>query len=274
MFTRQRAFAATKYLCYGLLLLNIFFFLKEETGSLEHTFTGAMSFAEFVQVFAATIDTTAWVILLLLFELETYILDDERIRGGTKLALHGVRGIAYIAVLYAFSGYCAELLTLYCATPLPAGWDACAATAGDWSFILTLDEYLPISADNCAALQPPLTRLQEFQIVADAETLTKTRYLGWTDVINAAAWILVVIMLEIEVRLQLRGQLTDSLVRGFSYLKFVLYGTLFLAAGYWGIAGSFLDFWDAALWLFAFIFIELNVFEWQAETSQQEPDTP
>ena len=53
------------------------------------------------------------------------------------------------------------------------------------------------------------------------------------------------------------------------WFKFAVYGTLFLAAGYWGIAGSFLDFWDAALWLFAFIFIELNVFEWQAETSQQ-----
>ena len=36
----------------------------------------------------------------------------------------------------------------------------------------------------------------------------------------------------------------------------------------WGYAGDFLDFWDAALWLFAFIFIELNVFEWQQETTR------
>ena len=27
----------------------------------------------------------------------------------------------------------------------------------------------------------------------------------------------------------------------------------------------FWTFWDAALWLFAFVFIELNVFEWQQE---------
>ena len=44
---------------------------------------------------------------------------------------------------------------------------------------------------------------------------------------------------------------------------------LFGAAAYWGVAGDFLDFWDAALWLFAFIFIELNVFEWQYETSHE-----
>ena len=51
-------------------------------------------------------------------------------------------------------------------------------------------------------------------------------------------------------------------------IKFVLYGVLFAAAAYWGLEGTFLDFWDAALWLFAFIFIELNVFEWQSETTQ------
>jgi hypothetical protein len=37
------------------------------------------------------------------------------------------------------------------------------------------------------------------------------------------------------------------------------------AAVYWGFEGEFLDFWDAALWLFAFFFIEMNVFEWQRE---------
>ncbi len=47
--------------------------------------------------------------------------------------------------------------------------------------------------------------------------------------------------------------------------KVVLYSTLLAAAIYWGYAGSLLDFWDAFLWLFAFVFIELNLFDWQAE---------
>jgi hypothetical protein len=265
----QAVFTAVKYLTYSLLLLNIYLFLQEELGSLEHTFTGQMEFSEFVQVFAATIDTAAWVALLLLFELETYILEDERIRGGVKLALHGVRGIAYIGVLYAFSGYTAELITHYRVAPLPAGWDACARLTADWSILLSLDEYIPLSAENCATLQPPLSRVDGFEIVAEAQPLANARYLAWTDLINAAAWILVVIVLEIEVRLQLRGRLTDTIVRGFSYVKFVLYGTLFVAAAYWGFAGTFLDFWDAFLWLFAFIFIELNVFNWQQETQAE-----
>ena len=76
------------------------------------------------------------------------------------------------------------------------------------------------------------------------------------------------LLLEFEVRLQLRGVLSDQIMQVTKYIKFVLYGILFAAAAYWGVAGDFLDFWDAALWLFAFIFIELNVFEWQTETSK------
>ena len=117
-------------------------------------------------------------------------------------------------------------------------------------------------------------RLQGFDIVASADVLQSARWLAWTDVINSGDWILVCLLLEIEVRLQLRGQLSDQIMGVTKYIKFVLYGVLFAAAAYWGVAGDFLDFWDAALWLFAFIFIELNVFEWQSETSQApDPST-
>jgi hypothetical protein len=31
--------------------------------------------------------------------------------------------------------------------------------------------------------------------------------------------------------------------------------------------GDFLDFWDAFIWLVAFFFIEMNLFQWQEETA-------
>ena len=89
--------------------------------------------------------------------------------------------------------------------------------------------------------------------------------------INAADWLLVVIVLEVEVRLQLRGYLSDRVMNATKILKLVIYAILFLCAAYWAYAGDFLDFYDAALWLFAFIFIELNVFEWQYETVSEHP---
>jgi hypothetical protein len=133
--------------------------------------------------------------------------------------------------------------------------------------LVTIDEYVPLSAANCASLGSEPVQIGGFPVLAAPEVLQAVRWLAWTDVINAGAWILVVILLEVEVRLQLRRDLSDHMMRVTKYVKFVLYATLFLAAAYWGVKGDFLDFWDASLWLFAFIFIELNVFDWQKETS-------
>ena len=183
-----------------------------------------------------------------------------------------MRLVCYAAIYYAFTGYYAELVQLYQSTELP-GFDACASLNQGWSLLLTIDEYEPLSAANCASLSGSVHQMSDFNIVADAGVLESVRWLGWTDVINSGAWILVVIILEVEVRLQLRGNLSDQIMRFTLFIKYALYGTLFACAGYWGVAGDFLDFWDAFLWLFAFIFIELNVFEWQAETSQENPAT-
>ena len=41
------------------------------------------------------------------------------------------------------------------------------------------------------------------------------------DVINAAVWILVVIVLEVEVRLQLRGDLSDQVMNATKVIKLI-----------------------------------------------------
>ena len=262
-----RFFTGVKYLVYALLSFNVYLFLQEELGALEHTFVDGIEPGQIIQVFSATIDTTAWVILLLLFELETSVLEDSRIQGWVRWTLHGVRGLCYVAIVYAFTGYYAELATLYQVQPLDIA-DACSLVGGEYSLLLDLDEYAPVDATNCMAMGSEVYRLQGFDIIADSQVLDSARWLAWTDVINSGNWILVCLLLEVEVRLQLRGLLSDQIMQVTKYIKFVLYGILFAAAAYWGVAGDFLDFWDAALWLFAFIFIELNVFEWQTETSK------
>ena len=83
---------------------------------------------------------------------------------------------------------------------------------------------------------------------------------------NSVTWILVVLVLEADVRLQLRGAYAGQWLFASKVSKVGLYGILFAAAVYWGFEGDFLDFWDAFLWLFAFFFIEQNLFVWQQET--------
>lgn len=262
---RYRIFKAAKYLVYMLLGFNVYLFLQEELDALSFTFAGGLEAGQLVQAFSATIDTAAWVILLLMFELETAALDDRNIHGLVKWTLHGLRGICYIALPYAFTGYYLELVTLYQVAPL-AATDACSLADSGYALLVGLDEYVPLDAGNCAALGDHVYKLAGFDILADGEALRSAQILAWVDVINAADWILVVVILEVEVRLQLRGDLSDRVLNTTKFFKLSAYAILFICAGYWGFAGDFLDFWDASLWLFAFIFIELNVFEWQYET--------
>jgi len=88
-------------------------------------------------------------------------------------------------------------------------------------------------------------------------------------VINSGVWLLVVLNLEIDVRLQEHGKLDGRVLRISNISKFFIYAVLFLAAVYWGIKGDFLDFWDAFLWLLAFVLIELNVFNWRKESRHE-----
>ena len=67
--SRFQLFRWVKYITYALLSLNIWFFLIEELNSARFAIESGEEVAMGIQLFSATLDTLAWVILLLLFEL-------------------------------------------------------------------------------------------------------------------------------------------------------------------------------------------------------------
>lgn len=262
-------FRWVKYATYLLLSLNVWFFFVEEMDSARFAVASGEAVATGIQLFSATLDTVAWVILLLLFELETAVIPDHRLQGRLRFAIHGVRFVCTAAIVMAFLGYVGEWRTLLPSEPLLG--DVCARVAENWSVMIKLDDFVPLSLENCGQLAGD-TRLVSGldHVIASPAGLLEGQRLALVDVVNSAAWILVVILLEIEVRVLTRwGPASKTAARIANSLKAVLYTTLVVAAVYWGFKGDFLDFWDAALWLFAFVFIELNVFEWQQEIRER-----
>lgn len=259
-----------KYVVYALLAMNIYWFFDEEATAATLQFSDGVGLNNVIEAFSATIDTAAWVVLLLMFELETYALEDRQFTTAVKRGLHGLRALCYALIVWAFSGYIDNLTFLYEATSLAGVGNLCALLPESWSWAVTLDEYASITAANCATLSSAATFYQfnGMSAVVDAAGLTEIRRLAWVDVINAGVWLLIVLVLEIDVRLQERERLEGLLLRLSTSVKFVLYSLLLLAAMYWGFKGDFVDFWDAFLWLVAFVFIEMNVFEWRQEEKE------
>jgi len=260
-------FQLFKYVVYILLAMNIYWFFDEESKAAVLQFSNGVSGADLIEAFSSTIDTAAWVVLLLMFELETYVLEDRHFTRLVTWSLHGFRVLCYAFIVYAFYGYIQNLIFTYDTALLAGVGNPCALLPAEWSWAVTLDEYAAITAANCATLSDASAyhQFQGMTAIVDASGLRDIRYLAWVDVINAGVWLLVVLVLEIDVRLQERNRFEGMALRISNGMKFVLYSLLFLAAVYWGFKGDFVDFWDAFLWLVAFIFIELNVFEWRQE---------
>ena len=259
-----------KYTIYALLSYNIYLFFIDEYTASNQMFSDGVGWRNLIEAYSATIDTASWVVLLLLFELETAVIPDKRMTRRLTFALHGIRLLCYLVIVYAFYGYCVRYGLLLDTVNVAAG-DPCTWMQQTFYTIVTLDDYPPLTAENCQWLQnQQLQRIAGTSIIGTQAMLEDIQRLALLDVINAGDWLLVVAILEIEVILQLRDQLTPRVMLFNKLIKFFLYGVLFAAAAYWGLKGDFLDFWDAFLWLVAFIFIELNIFEWNAETRLQK----
>ena len=261
-----RLYQLFKYAVYILLTLNIYLFYVEELAVAALQFPDGVPLNSLREAYSATIDTAAWVVLLLMFELETWVLDDRHFTRPVTWSLHGLRALCYVLIALMVVGYYDVMLTVSDTLVLEGISDLCSLPPDTWSWAAAFDDYVPITAANCATLSDAGTfeYFRELPVVVDTAVKTDIIRLAWVDVINSTVWLLVVLVLEIDVRLQERSLLEGPVLTASKAVKIVLYSILFLAAVYWGFEGDFVDFWDAFLWLVAFVFIEMNIFEWRA----------
>ena len=78
----------------------------------------------------------------------------------------------------------------------------------------------------------------------------------WLDTINVALWILVVALLECELRF---SHLVARRRQLFTTSAIVLYVAIAALIPFWALRGEWFDAYDAALWLAAFALIEMDV---------------
>ena len=264
-----RVFQIFKYCIYSLLALNVYLFFADEWTAANHLFMDGVDIMDVFQAFSASIDTAAWVVLLLLFEMETYVLSDEQVEHH-RWSLHGVRFLSYFFILLSYHGYWAKSLDLYEVSPLQAS-TACELVDHETFYMTTLDEFEELTLENCQELpaEGGFVQLNDTDIISDAEVLSDARALAWVDVFNASLWLFIVVMLELDVWMQLKEKESRAYELASGASKIILYSGLLIAALYWGWSGAFIDFWDAFLWLVAFVFIEMNVITWREETEEE-----
>lgn len=263
-------FRIFKYTIYILLAYDGVQFFDGDVIASAEIFGDNVSWRNVIEAYSATFDTAAWVVLLLLFELETAVIPDHLLKGGLKWLLKSLSAVAYFFILYSFYGYVVKYGVVSDLTVFSIA-DVCSLIGTNFTYVVTLDEYLPLEQADCTALNAQaLLQITGTNIIGTQAALTDAIRLAIVDVVNALDWLIIVVLLEVEVFLQLKDKLTSAMMAISRYLKVFLYTVLFICAAYWGLKSTFLDFWDAFLWLLAFIFIELNLFQWHSEAEEEK----
>ena len=262
-----------KWLVYTLVIINFGFYIRNDLVIAGHTLYSGSSLLEISRAFATTIDESAWIILLLLFELETYLLSDDPLSRAKTLLMQGIRLVCYISLAHTLYAYGVYLAEIYAAVPVEGVTNLCQLIGKDLSYASNL-VYSEINSSNCASLSsanqffyvdPPT-----FFIVEDAAGLAIEKQLAWIDIFEAIIWLLILLSIEIAVWLQDRNIGQGLIFKTLSITKWCLYSLLWAAAGYWIYRGHYMFAWDEFVWIAGFVAIEMNIVEWRNEINDAE----
>ena len=260
-----------KWAVYSLLIINFLFYLYDDSMAFIAGAADDIPWAEAFEWFATSIDMVAWLGLVFIFELETYSLTDDAYEGGLGWILFALRAICYIAIIYAAYGYTVNTLDNYTTSEVPGIADLCQVADQDIWLQLDVIEYAEITSENCTELSagPPFYRIDVGVALIDAPTLNHVQKLGWLDITNAYAWIIIVLLIELEVWLQAADRFGSRSLKVAHQVSTALYGVLFLNVLIWSFNGYALYAYDSLLWIVGFWAIELNLAEWERDRVQE-----
>lgn len=265
-----------KAVIYVLLLVNFAQYVIDDLTIASFQRRNGGTFLQWTSSFATTIDLCAWFVLLLLFELETYVLSDAvQQKPSVWRTMHGIRLLCYVFLahsVYAYASACLDLSRVIAETGVT---QLCQLLAPDVSFTRNL-EYVDLTASNCGDLSTGSSFyfVEPGLVVTDSAGFKLEKNLALVDLLEAIVWLGILFTIEVMVWLQDRFVTRGTVVTLIKCGKLLLYGLLWCAAVYWASLGHWYFAWDEALWIIGFFAIEMNVDEWKKEIEGAADSSP
>jgi len=270
LLARPRIAHTIKYVVYVSLIANFGAYVVDDYLAFRSALPPDAPLSEVVIMFATSIDAFAWIALVFLFELETYALPDEAFTNWLSRLILSIRIVCYVLIAYAAYGYTAEAIENYDFAQVPGVDSLCVLADRGVALQVDVIKYVDVTAANCASLSDDDVFYQiagEVSVIG-AATLAHVQHMGWVDICNAFVWLLVVFLIEIEIRMQSADRFGGTLLNATRQAKTLLYLVLIGNGIIWFFNSYYLYTWDAFLWIFGFWAIELNLAEWEIDRVQ------
>ena len=253
-----------KLVVYSLLLFNFVFYVRDDWVIAGHTLHSGSTFLQWASAYNTTIDESAWLLLLLLLEMETYLLAGRDLSRAYEIISLIIRLCCYVVLAHTPYAYAMTVYDLSQAPIIEGVTDLCQLAGQNLSYAHNL-VYTKITDGNCSELS---TARQFFfndppdnLIVQDEMALALERRSALVDLVESITWLLILLSIEVVVWLQDKDITGGLLIKSANMAKVLLYSLLWFAIGYWIYLGHFMFAWDEFVWIVGFVAIEMNVVE-------------
>ena len=266
---------AIKWTVYTLLIINFVYYIFEDWNRAMHTLHAGSTFLDWTSEFATSIDESAWFLLLAMFEIETYVIDDEDWTGRLARTVRGIRLFCYVLIAHTVYAFVITLIDLQPTVVVEDVSNLCDMTGADVSYVYNL-EYTEVNAQTCGELsdESQFYWLADDPLVSDIAGLDLERDLAWVDLFEAVTWVLILLAIEAVVRLQGRGVTGGKLMSTANGASIFLYLALIAFGIYWATLSHWLYLWDELVWIGGFAAIEMNLSEWRNELLGDKDESP
>jgi len=257
---------AVKWTVYTLLIINWAFYIHEDWDRAVHTLNAGSTLFDWAREFATSIDESAWFILLFMFELETYVLEDKDWKAWVGKTVHGVRLLCFAMIIHTVYAFAVTVIDYQPTVVVENVSNLCDMANNEVSYVYNL-EYTEVTEQTCSSLsdETQFYRVGNDPVVSTIAGLNLERDLAWADLVEVVTWLLILLLIELVVRLQEHGVTGGTLISVANQLKIFLYLILFALAFYWASLAHWLYSWDTFVWIAGFAAIEMNISKWREE---------
>jgi hypothetical protein len=252
-------------------MINLVYYMYEDVTAYLYLAPKSTLFDK-LETFAVSIDYVAWMVLIVLFEMETSAQSRDQLTGARRWVITGLTAVCYAFLVYAAYGYVAALGDAYNYEPIESR-PACYFANTNFAYLNSTARPIELTHLNCGAFAgKEIFKSPKDNLIATEANVLALQELSWVDVFNSSAWLLVVLLFQIEVSLEQMKKLTKRRLKIVMGWKSLAYLVLVCNAIYWTAFSVFIDYWDAWLWLLAFILIDLNMLGLDETQNQKESD--
>ena len=258
-----------KWTVYFLLSVNFGFYIADDWQRATLTLTAENTLFQWLGEFATSIDESAWLILILMLELETYVFEGKRLSRWTSVLMQSVRLVCFLMIAYTIFAYGQYLYKITPTVPVESVSSLCELTNQHVFFTSNL-EYTAVTEETCRQLSSDSSFfwVNGTTVVTDTSGLALERRMARMDVADVSIWIIIILLIEVVLRMQDRGISGGRVISAFNRTKAVGYGLILGIGVFWANLSHWLYLWDAILWVGGFTAIEMNLSEWRGEMGE------